>query len=212
MSEVYEAHHDALIQKAFPNARTWSNYSSTETGAISFQCPHNKNMQHVMAHKLGVEILDEQDNPCEEGQVGRIIVTDYFNRLTPFIRYEIGDLAAPAVCGCQQISLPAMQNIIGKVRGTLKKLDGSRVVFTDLSVAIRDLPYTRQYQVIQESLQNFTVRFVKKYPLENRQIEKDLAEIFYKEFDYHPQITLQIEEQIAKDKNGKFYASICKIP
>ena len=39
-----------------------------------------------------VEILNENDEPCKPGEIGRIVVTNLHRKLMPTIRYEVGDL------------------------------------------------------------------------------------------------------------------------
>jgi phenylacetate-coenzyme A ligase PaaK-like adenylate-forming protein len=60
---------------------------------IAVRCPHYPDNYHIMAHKLGLEFLNEQGTPCLDGEFGQIVITDYFNRKMPLIRYAIGDLA-----------------------------------------------------------------------------------------------------------------------
>jgi len=45
----------------------------------------------IVAERCYVEILDENDNPVEDGKEGFIVVTDFENNLTPIIRYKSGD-------------------------------------------------------------------------------------------------------------------------
>lgn len=211
MSEVYEDYHDKLIGQAFPNALPTSTYSAVETGVIALRCPFNPRFHHVMAHKLGVEFLNEQNQPCEVGELGRIIITDYFNRAAPLIRYDIGDLAAPANCDCGQIALPAMENIVGKVRGTLRHRDGRRIMFTDFSVIFRDSPAVKQYQVIQEELTRFTIRFVPRPGADIVAFEERIHHAFKEQFGYDAQMDFVQEQRIERSPGGKFYASICKV-
>lgn len=214
-SEVFEPYQEEQIRAAFPNAQIWSTYSAMEFGLIAARCPHEPSFHHFMAHKLGIEVLDKQGEPCENGQPGRVVITDYLNRFMPLIRYEIGDLAARDQCPCGQIGLPALSQVQGKIRGTLKHHDGRRVVFTELSVALRDIVGMRQYQVIQSTLNEFVLR----YTLVNNQpssaninaFESSVKASFKLHFGYLPAIKFQPEKEILRDPNGKFYASICKI-
>jgi len=48
------------------------------------------NIRVVMEQGV-VEILDDNDKPCEEGQEGFIVVTDFNNTVTPIVRYKSGD-------------------------------------------------------------------------------------------------------------------------
>jgi hypothetical protein len=207
IGENVEPAHKDLIARAFPTARIWTTYSSLEFGLIASMCPFEPDFHHINAHRLGVEVLRDDGEPAAEGERGRVILTDYVNRLTPFIRYEIGDLAARGRCPCGRIPLPAFRQIHGKVRGALLHRNGERVLFADLSVRLRDLPGMRQYQVVQHSLEAFTVRVVADRPL-----DAEVRAAFTTHFGYTP-ADVQIEPvaQIPRGPNGKFYASICEV-
>ena len=206
ISEAFDPAQRAYIQSGFPNALIWSSYSSMEFGIISAQCPHEPGFQHIMSDVFRVEVLDENDRECPDGQTGRIIITDYFNKWSPLIRYEIGDLAVRERCPCGRINLPAFSAVHGKVRGALKHRSGQRVLFAELSVALRDLPGMKQYQVVQEDLERFTVRLVTDEPL-----EKEIAAAFEAHFGYQPQLTFEYHDFLPRDPNGKFHASICRV-
>ena len=206
ISESINKQQTALIKRAFPNARLWSSYSSTETGMISFQCPYEPDYHHAITDKLGIEILDEQGNECEIGQVGSIVLTDYTNRQMPLIRYEIGDLAAFAVCPCGKIDYPALQSILGKVRGCFLHRDGQRVIFLSLSWALSNIPTVRQFQVIQHEIEHFTIKIVA-----DRSVENLVVAAFTEDFGYTPLIDFEWMSVIPRDPNGKFYESICHV-
>ena len=206
ISESIDPGQQALFRRAFPSAVQWSSYSAMEVGVITYQCPHEPEFHHVMGHKLAVEILDETGADCPPGRIGRIVLTDYYNTAMPFIRYEIGDLAAFGHCPCGKIPLPALRDILGKVRGCLRHRDGRLVPFIDLSVALRDLPGMRQYQVIQEQLDFFTVKVASTRPL-----AAEIAAAFEAEFGYTPHLEIQPVASIERDPSGKFYASICRV-
>lgn len=204
-AEALEAAQEALIRQAFPNAQFWTTYSSIEFGLIAIRCPWDPRFHHWMSHKLGVEVLREDGSPCADGELGRVVITDYFNALCPLIRYELGDLAARGECPCGQTDLPAFSRVVGKVRGALLKRDGQRVIFTNMSVALRDIPGMGQYQVIQTSVEDVTVSYVADTDLSD-----SIATAFATEFGYLPDrfCTRQVQ-RIERGANGKFYASIC---
>lgn len=211
-AETFEPHHEGLIKQAFPNAQLNSTYSSTELGSIAVRCPHAPRFHHIMAHNLGVEILDEDGMPCADGQVGKVVITDYFNRNSPFIRYDIGDLAAPGNCPCGTTRLPALQTILGKVRGALKGLDGKPIMFSHINVVLRDIPGLRQYQVIQEELDKIRFRYVASEGFAEQDIHAAVTAGLYDFIGFQPQIEFLKETIIPRDPNGKFYESICKVP
>ncbi|MGA9722283.1 MAG: AMP-binding protein [Candidatus Binatus sp.] len=134
------------------------NYGSTE-GFISWQCP--KETYHVNAEHMMVEIVDEQGQPAAPGQMGKVLITTLENRLMPLIRYEIGDyaIASNHVCGCGR-SLPVIGKVIG--RGiNLFRLPGNQLVSPwPLVGPLKGRPQFRQFQIVQETVDRYLVRFV----------------------------------------------------
>lgn len=209
LSEVYEPVVDELAKEAFPNARPTCTYSSVELGLIAARCPYRPQNYHIMAHKLGVEFLDPDGRPCRDGEAGQVVITDYWNRRSSFVRYALGDLAAPATCGCGRIGGPAMTNVIGKVRGVLKHADGRPVLFTGLSPMFRDSPEIRQFQVVQTALRSFIVRFVSKPGAELAPFRARVEEHFFVQFGQGLSIEFAPCEAIERSAGGKFHGAIC---
>ena len=68
-------------------------YTTNDTGAIGFQCSYlDGALHHVHEDLHFVEILNENNEPCRAGEVGRIVVTNLHRKLMPTIRYEVGDM------------------------------------------------------------------------------------------------------------------------
>ena len=89
----------------------WDIYSTQETGIVAAQCPDHAHL-HTMAETVMVEVLDNNDSPCQPGQTGRVIMTPLQNFVMPLIRYEIGDQAevGEAACSCGR-GLPVIKHI-----------------------------------------------------------------------------------------------------
>lgn len=210
LSEQFDPWQRELLQKAFPNALIWQNYGSMEFGMIGSQCPHEPAFTHLMVHRLRIEVLNDESEPCAEDEVGRVVITDYQNEQVPMIRYEIGDYAALSQCPCGKIDLPAFSVIHGKVRGTLVKKDGSRLFITALSPQLRDLPGVTQYQVIQKSLDLLIVKLVLRDGVQVP--EKAVAKIVSTAFEGNPPAhRIEVVDEIPRSPNGKFHASICEL-
>jgi phenylacetate-coenzyme A ligase PaaK-like adenylate-forming protein len=204
MSELFEASQEACIAEAFPNARIAATYSCTETGMIAGRCPHNPDNYHIMAHKLGVEFLNADGRPCAEGEVGQIVITDYFNRAMPFIRYAIGDLAAPVRCECGKIELPALTRLLGKQRGLLRHPDGHYVFSTELSPHIRDSIEVRQYQVIQHAPTRFLLRVIARDGADAAAFEVRMRELFTLHFGVTTELVFDWCADIPRLPGGKY--------
>ncbi|MEY3372289.1 MAG: hypothetical protein RLZZ537_757 [Pseudomonadota bacterium] len=204
MSELFEPSQEACIAEAFPNARIAATYSCTETGMIAGRCPHNPDNYHIMAHKLGVEFLNADGRPCAEGEVGQIVITDYVNRAMPFIRYAIGDLAAPVRCDCGQIDLPALTRLLGKQRGLLRHPDGHYVFSTELSPHIRDSAEVRQYQVIQQAPARFLLRVIAREGADTAAFETRMRELFMGHFGAGTDMAFDWCTDIPRLPGGKY--------
>ncbi|CAK9059671.1 Uncharacterized protein SCF082_LOCUS31572, partial [Durusdinium trenchii] len=78
-AESYDEEHEPVLKRAFPNARIWNNYSCSELGMVALRCPHEPDFMHAMALNVGVEILDDEGLPVADGEMGRLVLTDYWN-------------------------------------------------------------------------------------------------------------------------------------
>jgi phenylacetate-CoA ligase len=63
----------------------------------------------------------------EPGEAGDILVTDFWNRAFPFIRYRIGDTCSMATETRQAPGLPRLGRLTGRQTDFLVAADGSRV-------------------------------------------------------------------------------------
>ena len=212
LSEVFEPEHDRLIRAAFPNAYANVTYSSVEVGLIAARCPHRPDNYHVMAGKLGVEILRDDGRPCDPGELGRVVITDFHNRRSTLIRYAQGDLAAPVRCDCGRITLPAITNIVGKVQGVFRTREGRRIIFTYFSPTFRDSPEIGQYQVVQESFDRFTVRCVPRPGADLAPFKARIQSRFEAEFGQDIEIAYETMEYVPRAPGGKFLVAICRLP
>lgn len=171
-------------------------YSSQELGLIAVQCPDNPNHHyHVMSESVFLEILNDKNEPCRPGEIGRMVLTSLHNFATPLIRYEIGDMAEPGEpCRCGR-GLPVVTRILGRVRNILTLPSGEQIYprfnFEDF---IYELPI-RQIQVVQENLEELAVRLVterKLGPDEEETIRRSLLTTarhpFRLRFEYLPEI------------------------
>lgn len=121
----------ARVRRVFGAAITDS-YSCEEVGHIAQQCARHPHL-HVLSSMVMVEIVDEQNQPCPPGVVGRVLLTSLHGFALPLIRYEVGDLAQWGPdCDCG-VRSPVIEKILGRTRDVVRLPDGSQrfVSFTD---------------------------------------------------------------------------------
>jgi phenylacetate-CoA ligase len=178
-------------------------YSAQEVGAIALQCPVS-GLYHVQAESLIVEVLNDDEMPCREGEVGRVVVTDLHNFATPIIRYEIRDYAeVGGACPCGR-GLPTLSRILGRRRNMVTLPDGSRHWPAVGFHAFRAIAPIRQYQAVQHSLDAVEMKLVVDAPLTHDQeallctvTQAALGYPFTLRFSYH-------DAELPKTRGGKF--------
>jgi phenylacetate-CoA ligase len=186
-------------------------YSSQEIGAIAIQCPAS-GQYHIMAEALIIEILNERDEPCQEGEIGRVVATDLQNFSTPLIRYDLGDHAEMGgVCPCGR-GLPTLKRILGRTRNLLRRPDGvnywPRAVWYDFA----KVAPIRQYQLVQNSLIDIEVRLVSDAELSQAQLAA-MKPLILDRLGYPFNLTfVQSRERLPQTKGGKFEEFMSLIP
>lgn len=196
--------------KAITGIAVEDNYSSQEVGTIAIQCPES-GLYHVMSEALIVEVLDAQGEPCREGEIGRVVVSDLVNLATPIIRYDIGDYAQMgASCACGR-GLPTLRRIVGRERNLVRLPDGSRnwplVGFHDFD----GVAPVRQYQLIQTAPDHIEFKVVTDAEISKEQ-EDGLIGIAQKALHYPFRMTVaQYRERLKPGANGKFEEFVCRI-
>ena len=200
------------INKVFPNIKfLWHVYSSCELGTVGINCAHSPHHYHILEGVFGFELLNDNDEPVEVGEVGRIIVTDYYNTAGMYIRYDTGDMAirGESNCGDQRFTV---SNFIGKRRGFLKTSDGEEIMFTNLPGKLKNIKGLIQYQIIQEELSTFNIRIVVEDNCDLDHIQKEFTMLFNDFIGGTPTVKYIVEKEIEKESNGKFYVTKCLVP
>ncbi len=138
-------------------ARVFDKYSSEELGPIAFECAHG---QYHVVENLVTEVLNDNDEPCKVGEIGRVVVTDMYNFATGLFRYEIRDHAMVGeACACGRGLMP-LRRIMGRVRNIMTVPDGRRFWPLFGMRTYGELAPIRQLQVVQTALDSLTLRMV----------------------------------------------------
>lgn len=191
-----------LCQEAFGQVDIADIYGTLEVGFIAFQCPEHKKY-HIQSENVLVEILDEKNQPCPQGKIGKVVITSLNNYATPLIRYEIGDYASfGEQCECGR-GLPVLEKIFGRTRNMLKLPDGSSHWPTFGYRNYEDIAPIEQFQIIQKSLDELEVRLVVPNKLSNQQ-ENSLSKVIQESMRYPFTIRYTYMDNIPRSASNKF--------
>jgi phenylacetate-CoA ligase len=113
-------------------------FSSAEGGVMAIECPES-GLYHIQSELILFEIIRENGQPCETGEVGEVVVTPLYGYATPLLRYRSGDFVERGPrCTCGR-SLPTISRIVGRREHMFEFDDGTsrlppidRVSMTDL--------------------------------------------------------------------------------
>ena len=195
---------------AFFGARVTDSYSSQELGYITLECPDAPH-HHVMAESVIVELLREDGSLCDEGETGRMVITDLHNFATPMIRYDIGDYAeAGPPCPCGR-GLPTLKRVVGRERNLLRLADGRRHWPLLGGHHFREVAPVRQFQAIQHDFGRIEMRLVCERALTADE-EVGLRTMIVKALGHDFTIDLAyFVDRLPTGANGKFEEFVCRI-
>jgi len=150
-SEVSSAAERARWEMVF-RAPVRDQYGTEELGIVAAECEARS--RHVFSDSCVVEIVDGDDRPLADGQLGRIVGTNLANTATPIIRYDQGDKGAliASRCECGR-TLPVLEPLEGRIRLDFRTSFGqvvaSGVIVDALYGLILDLGLPlRAYQLV----------------------------------------------------------------
>ncbi len=198
-----------VIERVF-GAKVFNTYGSREFMLIAAECEKHEGL-HVSAENLIVEIIKDDGTPAQDGETGRIIVTDLHNYGMPFIRYEIGDLgvATSKTCSCGR-GLPLIADVVGRSLDVIKTPEGKIVPGEFFPHLMKDYPDIIRFQVIQEQLDHLIIKLVPA---------GELPQLIREKIDHEVRrvvgLTMVIDYQIVSDipltATGKYRVTVSKI-
>lgn len=134
-----------------------STYSAQEIGPIGFECEHIPGYYHVASSNVIVEVDSDQFYRLGPHRLGRVLVTHLHSYATPFIRYDIGDVASLAPeCACGHLG-PTLSNVYGRAKNLLKHRDGTISPFYLGASLIAKLPEFKDSRIRQTDIGTLVV-------------------------------------------------------
>lgn len=193
---------DRVFIESVCKVKVYNEYGCGEVGSIAHECEHGN--MHIMADNMLVEILDSNGNPASSGEV---VVTDFFNRATPLIRYRLGDFASISheSCACGR-TLPILKGIHGRAYDIIKTQSGKSVHPEALIYVFEELQQKHQafsqFQIIQTAVDRLDINIIPtKSWTENFQTL--IMEKIHEKIDPTFSGTFIIREEIPREKSGK---------
>ncbi len=146
-------------------------YSAEEVGPIAHECLNAPGHYHVTTSNVIVEVDMNATAEVAGQQLGRVLVTHLHSYATPFIRYDIGDLAKfSSCCPCGHDG-PVLSHIYGRSKRLLLHADGRLTPFIVRVAEVRKIAPMREYRIRQTGIGTLTAEVVADDPLPAASLE-----------------------------------------
>ncbi|MEI6348834.1 MAG: hypothetical protein WCP69_12880 [Bacteroidota bacterium] len=134
-------------------------YGARDIPMVAHECEQHQGL-HVMMENVYLEVLDQNDQPIEEGE-GDLVLTDLNNFAMPFIRYRIGDRAqiSKRNCACGR-GLTLIEEVIGRTFEIIQFPNGNRVGGTFWTFVLKSVPGILDFQVIQQNQFQIDINYI----------------------------------------------------
>ncbi|MAU15653.1 MAG: CoF synthetase [Muricauda sp.] len=134
-----------------------SRYSNSENGILAQQRVNDASGKfEINWASYHIEMLDlNEDRPVKPGEVGRIVITDFFNYSMPIIRYDTGDV------GIMEFDKESQAMVFSKIDG--RKMDmftntSGEYISSHIIHHILQFNGIEQFQFIEEENGEYTIK------------------------------------------------------
>ena len=203
--ETLQGHQRALIEHAF-GGRVYDQYGCSEMALFAAECRYGR--MHISPDYGLVEIVDDDGRQVPAGKPGHVVCTGLVNDAQILMRYRIGDIASldSRPCGCGS-TFPVFLSVDGRSANAILLRDGRRLF--RMACIDAEIPCIRQYQIVQEQMDVFTVYLVTAEGFterDERTVRTNLAA------SVGPaRITVRRVERIAQGPGGKYASVVSKL-
>ncbi|MBI3921117.1 MAG: AMP-binding protein [Armatimonadetes bacterium] len=140
------------LESLWPGARVFDHHGMTETGPVSFECPAQPGVLHVIESAYLPEVINPATGgPVGSGETGELVLTNLGRLGSPLLRYRTGDLVrrrnslhTQCICGRRDMALEG--GILGRV-DDMVIVRGVNVFPGAIEEIIRSFPEIAEYRV-----------------------------------------------------------------
>ncbi|MEK7781013.1 MAG: AMP-binding protein [Verrucomicrobiota bacterium] len=143
----------AKLESLWPGARIFDHHGMTEVGPVTYECPQQSGVLHVIESAYFAEVIDPVTGQAAPS--GELVLTTLTRTGSPLLRYRTGDLVALSTphaprnmspCGCGRHEMALAGGILGRVDDMII-VRGVNVYPTAVEEIIRRFDEVREYRV-----------------------------------------------------------------
>ncbi|MFJ9818098.1 phenylacetate--CoA ligase family protein [Streptomyces sp. NPDC101151] len=191
--------------EAFDGVGVFDLYGSTDTGYLAWTC--ERGSMHLNSDCALMEVLDAEGRQVPAGQVGSIVISSFWHRTLPIVRYRLGDLISVSKdrCECGR-SLPVVGELLGRENTLLYRRSGQDLhpvpqgVFMEL---FENIPGVKRFRLVQEAVDQVSV-LVEPLPGSGAGLRDHVARRVAPAFGADCAVEVSIVDAIPTSPSGKF--------
>ena len=197
-------HYRKNVTKAF-QTQVFDTYGSNEGLMIAAQ--DDLPYYYMLSPHTYIEIVDDENNPVADGEMGHIIVTRLDAYSMPLIRYRIGDLGIKLpkyqYPKNRKYGYPLLQKVVGRETDVVLLPDQRKLIVHSFTGIFEYIPEIKQFKVIQENLKGITIEYIEGKNFTQAALIKAEEELKSKIKDDQFVIDFVRVDYIAPSKSGK---------
>jgi phenylacetate-CoA ligase len=196
-------HYKKKIENVF-KCKVYETYGASEGLMIASQ--KDLDYMYIMSPCVYLEIVDDNGNEVQDGEMGHVLITSLIHKAMPLIRYKLGDLAIKLPINkypeIRELKFPLLQKVIGRETDIVKTPNGGELIVHSFTGIFEYYSGIQQFCVIQNDLNGVIIEYIKGDDFEESiliEIEKKLLNLIDEEFE----IKFRNVLNIPSTKSGK---------
>jgi len=200
---VYDWQRQKLFE-AFVRSKLFGWYGLTEQVILAPECEYS-HQYHVWPFYGFTEILSEKGEEQEEGEIGELVGTSFWNYATPFIRYRTMDLAKKGKSGCEKCTrqFQLLEKIQGRLQEIIVTNTGRYISMTAMTVHSDAFHNVEQFQFYQDRPGRVSFRIVRRGNYTERDTSKIRSDLMTK-LGEDMELEIIFVDKILRTPNGKY--------
>lgn len=152
---LYDSTREA-VAKAMPGCHIISQYANEECGIMAQERAGKPGIYHFNRASYVFEVLKpDSDAPAEDGELGRIVVTDLYNYACPMVRYDTGDMC---IRRHDAQGVPYIEKLFGRRLDMLFNTAGEPVFPMYFARVLKNYDRIAQWQFIQQGEKKYLLK------------------------------------------------------
>lgn len=174
-------------------------YSNEEQGVLACTSAYEKYFRLNTASYYFELLKLNSDEPVGPGEIGRLVVTDLYNRSMPFIRYDTGDLAISDDRDRKKIM--TLSSLQGRVADVITDTKGNMISAAMVNNYLHEFYKIKQYQLIQNQKHSYILKVVCD---SNTYSYKELVGVCKEIIGQNANINIEYLDSIPIESTGKY--------